>query len=287
MIKVFSSALKGARQTPSAFWLCCLCVLPSLVAVTANADVRLPKLVSSGMVLQRDMPVNIWGWAEPGESVSVTIDTIKLSTITNNDGEWKVTLPAMKAGKPKTIDVNGNNKITLTDVLVGDVWLASGQSNMELTLSRAEPHFADSVPRINNTQIRQFEVPDHFNFKSPQKDLAAGSWKTATQENIRKFSAVAYFFASNIYQSEGVPVGIINASLGGSPVEAWLSEEVLSKYSEPYAEALKFRSDKLIEEIKASDKARSNEWYGSIYQKDLGVDGGKNTWAQPAFNADS
>ena len=289
MINVFSSALIGASRKASllsVFWMCCLCVLPSLVAVTANADVRLPKLVSSGMVLQRDMPVNIWGWADPGEPVNVTVDDIKVSTITNKKGEWRVTLPPMKAGAPRTIAVSGNNQIMLTDVLVGDVWLASGQSNMELTLSRAEPHFPDLVPSINNAQIRQFEVPDHFNFKTPQKDLAAGSWENATQENIRKFSAVAYFFASNIHQSEGVPIGIINASLGGSPVEAWLSEEVLSKYSEPYAEALKFRSDKLIEEIKATDKARSNEWYGSIYQKDLGVDGGKNTWAQPAFQAE-
>ena len=262
-----------------------LALCASFAASTASADVRLPKLVSSGMVLQRDMAVNVWGWADPGEAVRVSINKTELFTVANAAGEWTVTLPAMKAGGPFTVNVQGDNQITLQDVLVGDVWLASGQSNMELTLSRAEPAFADLVPKINNTQIRQFEVPDHFNFKAPQKDLAHGSWKTATQDNIRKFSAVAYFFADNIHQSEKVPVGIINASLGGSPVEAWLSEEVLANYSEPYAEAVKFRNDELIEDIKAKDKARANSWYGSIYQKDSGIKDGKFIWADPDFKA--
>ncbi|HEY7773149.1 MAG TPA: sialate O-acetylesterase [Marinagarivorans sp.] len=265
----------------------CLVAVLALGSVNCFADVSLPKLVSSGMVLQRDIPVKVWGWAEPAEKIVITIGDVQKTTQADAQGNWQTVLPAMKAGGPYSLTIQGNNEITLDDVLVGDVWLASGQSNMELTLSRAEPYFADLVPTINNSRIRQFEVPDHYNFKGPQKDLATGGWKTATPDNIRKFSAVAYFFADSIQRAENVPIGIINASLGGSPVEAWLSEDVLKNYPVPYAEALMFRDDDMIKKVEASDRARNNSWYGTLFNLDLGIQEGKSAWATPAHNDDA
>lgn len=253
----------------------------SFTSMTAIAEVKLPKLVGSGMVMQRDAAVKIWGWADPGEKVTITFKGADHSTAADQQGNWQVSLPAMKAGGPFEMLVEGENTLRLEDVLIGDVWLASGQSNMELTLTRAEPRFADLVPQINNKNIRQFEVPDRYNFKNEQQDLENGQWQPATQENIRQFSAVGYFFAEAIERNENVPIGIINASLGGSPVEAWLSEDALKKFPEPYEEAKRFRDDALIEEITLSDQTRANAWYEQLHQKDAGFSEGEYLWAQP------
>jgi sialate O-acetylesterase len=263
-----------------------ICLLLTCVTWPAAvmADVRLPRLVDSGMVLQRDAQLNLWGWADPGEQVIVEFRDAKKSTSAGQDGRWHVQLPAMPAGGPDTLTVKGNNTITLQDVLVGDVWLASGQSNMELTLKRAEPHYPELVPSINNREIRQFDVPDRYNFKKPEQDLAGGQWVPATQEHIRNFSAVGYFFAAEIHETEGVPVGIINASLGGSPVEAWMSEDSLKKFPKPYAEGKRFRDDQLIEEITQADQKRSNAWYSELHERDKGFDNGKYLWAAPELN---
>lgn len=260
--------------------LVCLFLLLPQAALT---DVQLPKILGSGMVLQRDAEVAVWGWAEPGEHVSVAFNKVKQSTTANSQGKWRVLLPPMDAGGPFVMRIEGNNTLNLEDVLIGDVWLASGQSNMELTLARAEPHFPELVPNINNKKIRQFEVPDRYDFKQARSDLEGGQWQAATQDNIRAFSAVAYFFAEQIQKEEQVPVGIINASLGGSPVEAWMSEASLKRFPEPYQEAKRFRSDSLIEEIEQVDQARSNAWWEQLSKKDQGYKDGKYLWAEPGL----
>lgn len=233
------------------------------------------------MVLQRNVETNVWGWANPGERVRVTFAEVKRETVADSEGSWAVTLPAMAAGGPLQMHIQGDNSLKLEDILIGDVWLASGQSNMELTLARAEPRFAELVPDISNTKIRQFEVLDRYDFKAPQADLAEGQWLPATQEHIRSFSAVAYFFAEQIHRSEQVPIGIINASLGGSPVEAWMSESALKRFPTPYEEAKRFRDDQLIGSITQEDKARSDAWFEALHQKDEGYKNGKYLWAAP------
>lgn len=251
------------------------------------ADVTLPKLLSSGMVLQRGVELKIWGWAEPEEKVSLALNNVMRSTAANTQGRWQVTLPAMMAGGPFTIKIRGNNQLKLEDVWVGDVWLASGQSNMELTLARAEPRFPTLVANINNRHIRQFNVPDRYDFKNERMDFEDGQWRAATQDNIRQFSAVAYFFAEQIQRKEQVPIGIINASLGGAPVEAWMSEAALKPFPEPYQEAQRFRNDHLIEEITRSDEARAKAWFAGLNQKDHGYDEGKYLWAVPELSTEA
>lgn len=251
-----------------------------------GADVRLPKLLSSGMVLQRDAEVQIWGWAEPGENVSVVLNKTKRTTVADRDGRWRAVLPPMEAGGPFAVRIEGNNTVELSDVLVGDVWLASGQSNMELTLARAEPRFPELIANIHNDQIRQFDVPDRYDFKKAQADVQEGQWQAATQANVRQFSALGYFFAEQIQREEQVPIGVINASLGGSPVEAWMSEEALKKFPEPYREAQRFRSDELIENVTQADQSRSTAWFEQLNQKDQGYNNDKYLWAVPEFNTE-
>jgi sialate O-acetylesterase len=262
-----------------------LLLLASLsFAAGLAAEVRLPRLVSSHMVLQRDIPNTLWGWADPQEQIRIQFKQLELTTIADKQGNWKVALPAQSPGGPHSITITGKNRLVMDDILFGDVWLASGQSNMELTLARTEPKFTDLIPQIHNTEIRYFDVPDRYDFKTPQVDLAGGNWVAATQENIRNLSAVGYFFADSIYRTHGIPIGIINASLGGSPVEAWLSENTLKKFPDAYQEAQRFRNDALIQEITQADENRSKAWFAELNQKDAGMQSTKPKWSENDFD---
>jgi sialate O-acetylesterase len=264
-----------------------LLIISLLLPQISFADIRLPKLVASGMVLQRDTEVKIWGWADPQEKITLQFDKKQFSVSADAHGNWSILLAPVAAGGPHTMTLQGNNILVLDDIVFGDVWLASGQSNMELTLARAEPRFADLVPKIHNVLIRQFEVPDRFNFKEPLQDLEGGKWVPATQEHIRAFSAIGYFFADAIQSSKKVPVGIINAALGGSPVEAWISENTLKKFPDAYTEGLRFRDDKLIEEITQSDQTRMNAWFSELNQNDAGFKQDQYLWAEPELDTSS
>ncbi len=202
--------------------LCCFLVAGSL---QTYAQVRLPRLVRDSMILQRDAPVNIWGWASANEKITVKLNGKSYKTKANATGEWKVQLAPMKAGGPYTIDISASNKITLKDILFGDVWFCSGQSNMVHQLNIHDITYAKEIATANDPDIRQFWIPTLTNLQGPQSDLPTGYWKAAVGEDVRPFSAVAYFFAKKIHEKYNVPVGIINASVGGTPIEAWISEQ--------------------------------------------------------------
>jgi sialate O-acetylesterase len=196
-----------------------------LVVLTANADVRLPALFSDHMVLQQGMRVPIWGWADEGEVVTVKFrgQTAKAKT---ENGQWKVTLKNLKAGGPDTLLFEGRNRIELRDVLVGEVWVCSGQSNMEWSLERShEPEAA--VAAANHPQIRLFKVPK-LKLSLPTNDVAA-EWTACEPETAKNFSAVAYYFARDLQAARGVPVGLIGTYWGGSPAEAWMSADALAR----------------------------------------------------------
>jgi sialate O-acetylesterase len=189
------------------------------------AQIRLPEIIRDSMILQRDSKINIWGWASKGEKVSVKFNGKTYRTKTDNDGKWKLQLSPMKAGGPYTMDVSGKNKIDLRDILIGDVWLCAGQSNMEHQMKLHSVYYPEEITNANYPEIRQFKVPNVTNLVDPQQDLQGGSWKWADPENVKDFSAVAYFFAGALYQKYHVPIGIINASWGGVPIESMMSEE--------------------------------------------------------------
>jgi sialate O-acetylesterase len=185
----------------------------------ARADVTLPSVLGSHMVLQRDKPLPIWGWADAGEEVTVKLGAASKSTKADAKGNWKVTLPAMKAdGKAHKLTVQGKNKIELDDVLIGEVWVGSGQSNMEWPLI-ATHGAKDAIADAKHPNIRLFHVPKKQE-KAPAKDVKA-SWKECSPDNVKGFSAVLYYFGQRLHQELGVPVGLINSSWGGSAIEPW------------------------------------------------------------------
>ena len=201
-----------------------------LIASCSIGQVRLPKLIRDSMILQRDAKVNVWGWASPNERVTVAFNKKKYTTKADGIGNWKVQLQPTKAGGPYTIDISGKNSITLKEVLFGDVWFCSGQSNMVHQMNIHDVSYASEIAEANYPQIRQFWVSTMTSLQGPQENLPSGYWTPAVGENLRPFSAVAYFFAKTIFEKYHVPIGIINASVGGTPIEAWTSEEGLKDF---------------------------------------------------------
>ena len=202
--------------------LLCVGLCAALISCTATnsrGDVKLPTILDSHMVLQRDVPLNFWGWADAGEKVTVTMGNDVATTEAAQDGSWKVSLGAQEAdGKPRTITISGNNTIELKDVLIGEVWIGSGQSNMEWVLSNTQGS-AEAIADADHPMIRLFHVPK-VQDKEPATDVKA-DWKVCTPESVPRFSAVLYYFGLKLQQELNVPIGLINSSWGGSPIEPW------------------------------------------------------------------
>ena len=243
--------------------LLCFCT-----ALQTDAKVKLPALISDGMVLQREQPVKIWGTADAGESVSVTFMKKKYAATADNNGHWSVTRPSMKAGGPYLMRIND---IKLNDILIGDVWLCSGQSNMELPVSWVTDMFATEINEYSNERIRQIIIPKVYNFHAPQETLSATSWKPMTQENVMNFSALAYFFAKEMYEKTKVPVGIINSSWGGTPIEAWISEEGLKEFPIYINDKRLYEDDAYCAHIKKLEGESFYRWNLSLYRSDAGL----------------
>ncbi|SKA37408.1 sialate O-acetylesterase [Chitinophaga eiseniae] len=178
------------------------------------------------MVLQRNQPIPVWGWAPPGTLITAVLGTAQAKVITGKDGKWTLRFPSRKAGGPFTLKVSGaDTAVEYKNVLIGDVWLASGQSNMEWPVKDAKDA-AKEIAASHWPQIR-FLVVDHHKSLTPQQDIPGGKWKACDTANTGGFSAVAYYFARKVHQEQGVPVGIIQSTWGGTPVEAWTGREGL------------------------------------------------------------
>ena len=241
-----------------------------------NAEVKLPAFISDGLVLQRNAEVKIWGWASSKEKIIIDFNGNVYKGEASIEGKWEFTLNNLKAGGPYTMVVSGENTIIINNILVGDVWLCSGQSNMELPMRRVSPLYEDEIKSANNPKIHYIKIPQRYNFKAPQENIESVNWQEVNQENISEFSAVAYFFAQELYESYNVPIGIINSSLGGSPAESWISEDALKAFPHYFDEAQKFKDDSLIKEIQNTDNQNWKDWHNKLYNKDLGNK--KNPW---------
>lgn len=207
--------------SPLMWWLG---ILFSITAVTAQADVRLPAIFSDHMVLQRDATVPVWGWADPGEAVTVSIAGQTKTTTADAAGKWNVMLDKLSAGESLTLVVSGNNKITVNDVLVGEVWLGSGQSNMQMPMKGVRDIELEKAA-ANFPQIRMFTVKRNEQVK-PQTDCE-GKWVLCSPETVETFSATTYFFGRELRQKLNVPLGLIVAAVGATPIEAWTSMEAM------------------------------------------------------------
>ncbi len=205
-------------KTPSFFTLLSIALIS--FAHLGLADVKLPNVIGSGMVLQRDMAVPVWGWAEVGEEVTVSFAGQTKKTTAGDDGKWMIKLDALKANaKGSTLTISGNNKINLDNVLVGEVWICSGQSNMEWAI-RQSMNPKEEAAAANYPQIRLFNVPGHTVSPLP-KDEGAGQWQVCEPNSANNFSAVGYFFGRRLHKDLKVPVGLIGSNWGGTRIEPW------------------------------------------------------------------
>jgi len=208
------------------FLISCLLLAASINQVVAQ--LRLPNFFSNHMVLQRETAINFWGWGNAGNQVEITADWFKDTVRTKVDpnGKWITTLPAGKAGGPHRINIHmAGQKITLDDVLLGDVFICSGQSNMEWGGNQNLKEIMDELPTANNPNIRLLQV-SKVGAKTPQEQLA-NAWSTLSAETLKPFSAIGYFIAKEINKDQQVPIGVINASWGGTPAEVWTPEYLI------------------------------------------------------------
>ena len=194
------------------------------VSSIGSAAVKLPSILGSHMVLQQGEPVPVWGWADPGEEVTVTFHDAKVSTKAGKDGKWQVKLPASKANaKGADLVVKGSNEIKLEDVLVGEVWLCSGQSNMEWTVSRSA-NAKEEIANAKHPLIRHVKVPHKLSL-TPQDDVQTGGWQVCSPSTVANFTAVGYYFARHLHKEIKVPIGLIGSNWGGTRIEPWTPAE--------------------------------------------------------------
>ena len=240
-----------------------------------NAPVILPKILSDGLVLQRGKEIPVWGKAPAGAPVKVEFAGIEQYTRADGSGNWSVSFPAMDPGGPYTLKVNGR---VVHDILVGDVWLFSGQSNTELSVSRVAIRYPIEATTYSNTQIREFRAATHYNFQGPLWDIPAGRWKLCVQEEIPEFSALAFFFGMEWNQKHNIPVGLIVSAVGGSPLDAWLDEATLRGFPGPtgpdhYPERLTaLRRECWVDSVKQAE-TQAMAHYRSLFTPDPGPEG--------------
>ena len=244
----------------------------------ARADVSLPALISDNMIVQQKMPVHIYGRASAGEKVTVSLAGKSAGATTGADGTWDVTLPAVKAGGPYTLVVKGNNTVTVNNVLSGEVWVCSGQSNMEFAMSRALTG-QEGMAKSTNPNIHLFHVAK-VRSDTPLADVKA-TWQECGPSTVANFSAVGYFFGRDLQKNLNVPIGLIESDWGGTPAESWTREDTLraSPVLQPIINdypAKKTNTDKLlaeypalVEKAKAEGKPaprKPNTWrYSELY----------------------
>lgn len=262
-----------------------LSLIMLMAAATAGATVKLPPLLTDGMVVQRGEDVSLWGTADPGEKITARSSNSKKTYTAEADqnGNWQLSLKALPAGGPYKITIND---LTINDVLSGDVFLCSGQSNMELPVRRVMDMFADEVNSYQNPKIRQFLVPQVTSFHGPQTCTAPSQWKSCTPENVMDFSALAYFFAKELNAKTGVPVGIINSSWGGTPVEAWISEATMQRWPEKVAQKKIYEDDGYRDRVKKLEGENYYRWNSRLDGTDPGLNSSVKWYAVNADDSD-
>ena len=248
-----------------------------LCTFAAEAKVSMPQMFQSGMVVQRNKPIPVWGNANPGESVSVTFRKKKYETTADTQGHWRIDLLKQKAGGPYTIVVEGNSDdsspITLDNVLVGDVWLCSGQSNIDVTIERVYPQYGKVIDEYENSEIRMFRVQTDTDTHGPKADIKPTpiNWKPVNRQNAWLFSAAGYFLGREMYAKTGVPQGIIVNSVGGTPIQAWLDADTLRQYyPQEYQRTLFFQDDDMVRSLQRANMQAQNRWQKMLTDTDPG-----------------
>jgi sialate O-acetylesterase len=244
---------------------------------------KLPRLISDGMVLQRDCKIKIWGWANFGENIIIDFLTNTYNTVATDLEKWEIEIPNLQAGGPYKMEIKACETITIKNIMIGDVWVCSGQSNMELPISRVNNIYKSETIKVNNAFIREFAISKKYNFNEIQENLDEAVWKEATQENIYGFSAVAYFFAAELYQKYKIPIGLIRNAVGGTPIQAWISEEYIKKFPEYLSILEKCKDDNYVASTIKSDTIRNDSWHKKLNSTDLGLTENKQ-WFNESYD---
>ncbi|GAB3636440.1 sialate O-acetylesterase [Hymenobacter arcticus] len=268
-------------------------IINVLLVPMAQATVRLPALVGSHMVLQRDRPVPVWGWAAPGEAVALTLagKTYQASA-PDATGRWQATLPATPAGGPYTLTVRGQNTLELNDILFGDVWLASGQSNMQFKVKDGNPggyqptdRADQEIAAANWPNIRFFTANQVAAYR-PQAEVAGTGWQVCSPATVAGFSAAAYFFSRDLYRQYQVPMGVVVSSWGGTLAEAWTSAEGLQPLPEFAPSVASFATKTTtLRDDQAAYEAKQQAMLHNVRAYDKGYLPGGQTWAAPTVDA--
>ena len=236
----------------------------------ADAKVTMPKLFQSGMVVQRGKLIPVWGHADAGEAVTVRFNKKVYQTTADADGRWRVDLPKMKAGGPYQLTVNDQ---TIDNILVGDVWLLSGQSNIDVTIERVYPQYTQEIDKYENSQIRLFRVQNETSTHGVKEDIRHTNinWKPVNKQNAWLFSAAGYFLGKRMFQTNKVPQGIIVNSWGGTPIEAWISEDSLkADYPMLIKKLQMYQNDNYVRAQLQANGAANQQWESILNQTDPG-----------------
>jgi sialate O-acetylesterase len=263
-----------------------LSVLVLLLLMVFNlslfANVKPARIFSSNMVLQNGTKIPVWGWADKGEEIAVTLAGKTLKTTAADDGKWMVRFDKMEYGGPHTMTISGTNTITFENVMIGEVWICSGQSNMDFQLFRSI-NGKEEVANANHANIRLFKVPKKI-AQNPQKDMESGEWKVCTPATSKYFTAVGYFFGRALQADLNVPIGLIHSAWGGTVAESWTSGNTINNDPD-----FKEKFKKLIEMDVAAEEQRKvdeikNVVGGELPPKDKGVVDGKWNYATSNFD---
>ena len=254
----------------------------SMTAVVAQ-NLSLPSFFADGMVIQRGEKIPVWGKAQSGKTITVVFNGKKTTTTTGPAGQWKVYLPKMKAGGPYTLTVSdGTDSRTISNVLVGDVFLCSGQSNMELPIRRCMDVVAAKVKEYSNDQIRYLKIPQQYNYVRPNDNMRILPWQNITPQNCAEVSGICYFMARELQEKYKVPIGIINSAVGGTRVEAWMPQHVLATFD---AYKNEFSKQKYLQEnwpdsVRRMENAAAARWERDMTASDKIV----NEWRKPGYD---
>lgn len=237
-------------------------------ALSATADIKPAHIIQDGMVVEYSKPLTLWGTAYPGEKFDVKVNKVRKAKVkADAEGKWEVTIPALKAGGPYTLHIGDK---VINDVMSGDVVLCSGQSNMELYVYRVEDMYGDTIAKYSNDKVRQFITPKEINFDGPQSDLNGGRWVKTAPSTSANFSALGYFIAMEMNAKTGRPVGIINCSWGGTPIESWMSENSLVSYQRQTAQLNIDRDAEYREQVTQTEREKQLRWDATLLAGDPG-----------------
>ena len=233
------------------------------IALNASGQIKLPALVGDNMVLQRDKATMIWGWASPGEKIRIETRNKVIKTQSDQTGKWTAQLPAFSSGGPFDMRIND---VLIHQVLWGDVWLCAGQSNMVLPMERVKELYAEEIKKAQYPQIRNFFIPTVSSKIQEKNDLPKSVWQETNPQSVLSMGAVTYFFAQKLFEKTHIPIGIINASVGGSPIESWLSLDQLKQFPAYVQDTTRIQAAAVTKSLPDKGLTESIKWFDTNYQ---------------------